>query len=211
SSVLPAAMLVLPAAAARARIVASDFRSVADRLGLLRRGHRFADHFTPLGRRRVARRLVSAEGAGGLVHRLLRHAAQELLERHQARRAAEDVVANLRLDVDHQFIKHLERLGFVFDERVALAILPQANAVPQTVHAVEMLLPEAVNRAENSVTFDGFELLRIFKADFQLVSLAHALRDELADSELRGTQVGEHRAAHRFLLTAPGRLDDFAL
>ena len=62
------------------------------------------------------------ECAGGGVRRLLRHVAQKILERPQARSAPEDVVANLGFDVDHQFFKDLERLRLVFDERIALAV-----------------------------------------------------------------------------------------
>ena len=57
----------------------------------------------------------------------LGNVAQEMLERHQAGGAAEDVVADLGLDVDHQFFENLERLRFVFDQRIALAISAQAD------------------------------------------------------------------------------------
>jgi hypothetical protein len=56
------------------------------------------------------------------VQRLLRHVAQEIFKRHHAGRAAENVVADLRFDVDHQFVENLERLGLVFDQRIALAV-----------------------------------------------------------------------------------------
>src|SRR6266545_4005526 len=141
SPVLPAAMLVFFAAAAGTGIVAPDFRSGADRFGLFAGRHGFGNHLAALGRRRFSAGGGPAERAGGLVHRLLRHAAQELLERHQAGSAAEDVVANLRLDVDHQLIEHLESFGFVFDERIALAVSAQPDAVAQAVHAIKVFLP----------------------------------------------------------------------
>ena len=50
-------------------------------------------------------------------------------------------MTNLGLDADHQLVKHLEGLGFVFDERIALAVRAQTDARPQAVHAVEVLLP----------------------------------------------------------------------
>ena len=49
------------------------------------------------------------------MHGLLRDAAEKILECHEAGRAAEDVVANLSFDVDHQLVEHLEGFGFVFD------------------------------------------------------------------------------------------------
>ena len=89
-----------------------------------------------------------------LMRRLLRHVAQEILKRHQAGGAAEDVVADLGFDVDHQFLENLERLGLVFDQRIALAVRAQADAVAQAVHLVKMLLPELVNGAQNRVALD---------------------------------------------------------
>src|SRR3989442_4401084 len=47
-------------------------------------------------------------------------------------------VANLGFDVDHQLLENLEGLGFVFDERVALAVGAEANAVAQAVHLEEI-------------------------------------------------------------------------
>src|SRR5437764_563966 len=128
------------------------------------------------------------EGGGFLMDGFLRQLAEELLEGHQAGGAAEDVVTNIGLDTDHQLIKDLEGFGLVLDERVALAVGTQADAVAQTVHAVEVFLPQPVNRAENGVALDGLELLRIFKADLQFIRLAHLFRDEVAQRELRGTQ-----------------------
>ena len=154
----------------------------------------------------AVRAVESAEGAGGLVRRVLRHVAQEILERHQARGAAEDVVANLGFDVDHQFLENLERFGLVFDQRIALAVGAQADAVAQAVHLIEMLLPELVDGAENRVALDFLERVRIFEADLQLVSLAHAVGDEIADGELRRAQAVVNRAGHRRFRRRIGRL-----
>ena len=77
--------------------------------------------------------------------RPLRELAHEVLERQQAGRAAEDVVAVLGLHVDHQLREDLERLRLVLQQRIALAIRPEADAVAQAVHVVEMLLPQLVD------------------------------------------------------------------
>jgi len=119
------------------------------------------------------------------VDRLLRHFAQEVFERQQTGCAAKDIVTDLRLDVDHELFEHGERLGLVFDERVTLAVSPQANAVAQAVHVVKMLLPQFIDRAQNGVTLDRLQGLGVFKAHFQFVGLADAVGDKVANSELR--------------------------
>src|SRR6185312_11653368 len=100
SKLLPATNLILLPAPARARIVASNFRPGALRLWLFLRKfvRRFAHHIALL----VLVRRAAAEGRGLLMRRLLRHVAQEILKRQHARRAAENIVANLCFDVDHQ-------------------------------------------------------------------------------------------------------------
>ncbi len=87
-------------------------------------------------------------GGGG------RQVAHEAVEGHHAGGAAEDVVADFGLDVGHQFVEDLEGLRLVFDERIALAVGAQADAVAQGVHAVEVLLPEGVHGLENDVALD---------------------------------------------------------
>ena len=78
---------------------------------------------------RQARRRRRQSALVADVQRLLRRIAQEILKRHQAGRAAEDVVADFRLHVDHQLVENLERLGLVFQQRIALAVRAQADAV----------------------------------------------------------------------------------
>src|SRR5437667_5801100 len=100
SAVLPVAMLELFPAAARTGVVAPDLGAGANRFGLFGRRHRFRNHFAALGLRGLAAAGCAAKRRGFLVDRLLRQLAEELLERHQARGAAEDVVTDLGLDVD---------------------------------------------------------------------------------------------------------------
>src|SRR6516162_8211861 len=110
-------MLELLAASARARIVAADFRTGANRTRLLDRGGGFADDIAALAGGVAAGtgfrcgRTVATESAGRLTHRSLRSVAQEVLERHQAGGATENVVADLGFDVDHQFLENLEGFG----------------------------------------------------------------------------------------------------
>src|SRR5271154_657230 len=128
-----AALLVFFAAATGARIVAADFRAGANGLGFglaFRRLRGFTDHVAGIFVRRRAGG-GTAKSIGILVQGLLGDVAQEIFKRHHARRAAENIVADLRFYVDHQFVENLERLGFVFQQRIALAVRAQAAALAQ--------------------------------------------------------------------------------
>ena len=57
-----------------------------------------------------------------------------------------------------------------------------------------MLLPQLVNGAEDGVALDLLERLGILEADLQLVGLADAVGDEVADGELRRAEAVEDRA-----------------
>ena len=122
---------------------------------------------------------TAAKRARVLVQGLLRDVLQKIFKRHHARRAAENVVADFRFHVDHQFVKNLERLGLVFQQRIALAVRAQADAVAQAVHLVKMLLPQFVNRAQNREALDLLQRVGILKTDFDVVSLADAVGNEM--------------------------------
>src|SRR5437899_1328418 len=86
---LPAAMLVLFPALARAGIISADFRAGTDGPGFLDRGRSLTDDVAALRRAAFRLGLVvgasgSAEGAGGLVCRPLWRVSEEILEGHQA-------------------------------------------------------------------------------------------------------------------------------
>src|ERR1019366_2710124 len=94
-SILAATLFVFLPAAARAGIVAAHLGADPDGFGLFHRGSGFAHDVAPLRRTApgwggACAGAGAAEGAGGLVGRLLRDVAQEVLERHQAGGAAED-------------------------------------------------------------------------------------------------------------------------
>src|SRR5436190_14428110 len=103
----------------------------------------------------------------------LRYISQKVFKSHQARGASENIMTNLRLDVDHQFLEDLERFCFVLNERITLAMCPEANTVAQTIHLVQMLLPELVYRAEDRITLHFFKRIRILKADLQLIGVTY--------------------------------------
>ena len=165
---LSTAIFIFLAAAARAGVVPPDFRAGANRLrfGLgFRRRRRFAHDIAGLfaGRAAGTGRGCAAERAGILVQRLLRRVAQKIFKCEHGRRAAENIVADFRFYVDHQFVKNLERLGLVFDERIALPMRAQADAVTQRIHFVKMLLPQFVNRAQDRETLDGHQFFRLLE------------------------------------------------
>ncbi len=120
-------------------------------------------------------------------------------------------MANLGLHVDHQFVENLERLGFVFDERVALAVTAQTDAVAQAVHFIEVFLPQTVNRAQDGEPLDFLQRFGIFKADFEVVRLADSVGNEIADGELRRAEAIEQRAGHGRFLAGIGGLENFRL
>src|SRR5690242_4291370 len=150
------ALLVFFAAAARAGIVAPNLWANAYRLGLCHSFIGLADHVARTGLRTARRssRRAASKRACGLMLGPLRHVMKKLIESHQARSAAKNVMTDLALNIDHQLVKHLERFGFVFDQRIPLPIRAQPDAVAQAVHRVKVLLPKLINRAQNRVTFD---------------------------------------------------------
>lgn len=125
-SLLAAALLVFFAAAAGADVVAAH---TGNRMHRLRLGQHFVGFAHQVAGLRHRGWIL--ERGCRLVGGRLRQVVQELLESHEARGAAEDVVADLRLDVDHQGVEQLEGLGLVLDERVPLAVGAQTDGVAQ--------------------------------------------------------------------------------
>jgi len=83
---------------------------------------------------------------------------------------------------------------------VALAVTAQADAVTQTVHLVEVFLPEAVNCAEDGEALHLLQGFGIFKADFDVVGGADLFGDEIGNSELRRAESVEQRSRARAIL-----------
>src|SRR4051812_14100964 len=131
-NLLPAALLVFLFAAAGTGVVPAHFGPATDRLGLLDCRSGFADDVAALGRtipdRLRAAGSRAAEGIGVLLDGALLR-VMEVFERHHVRGAAEDVMADLGFDVDHQLFENLEGFGLVFDERIALPMSAQTDAV----------------------------------------------------------------------------------
>ena len=83
---------------------------------------------------------------------------------------------NLVLDVGLHLFEHVERFDLVLDERVALAIGAQVDAVAQHIHVVEMLHPLLVDDAQHD---DLLELAHVVLAKEQLAVVIAFLREFL--------------------------------
>src|SRR5262249_24312321 len=155
--------LVFFAAAARAGLIATDLRHVAfyrqynlrflrcaidaaAAVGDIARGQRGTSRQRAAGG-------TSARGWGVIARRffrsgrskqVMRQAGEEFLEAPEVRRAAEEIVENLKLHLPHQLDEHLVRLVLVLDERILLSDRAQIHAFAQRIHRVEMLLPQAI-------------------------------------------------------------------
>ena len=132
-------------------------------------------------RLRLACAVRCAVGELGACSRIkkLRQGREEILERLQVRRAAEEIVQHFVLNVRHQLDEHLVGFGLVFDERILLRVAAQINAFAQRIHRVEMLLPEAIDRVQNDVTLEAFDRRRLFVARLALVGVLDFLDQEL--------------------------------
>jgi hypothetical protein len=152
----------------------------------------------------------AAKRAGGLVQRLLRHVPQEIFKRQHGRRAAEDVVADFRLHVDHQLVEHLERLGLVFHERVALAVLRAGRCCSAGCPSRKDAPATTCQSRSKSCSARPSQASGFFKTDFHFVGFADFVGNEIADGKLRLAQAVKSEPAHRLFLARFGGLEDFA-
>src|SRR5690606_20792450 len=66
----------------------------------------------------------------------------------------EELLAYVVAEALHEAREHLVSLALVFLERVSLGVAPEAYALPQMVHAEEMVFPEIVECLEHDVALD---------------------------------------------------------
>src|SRR5262245_12241973 len=93
-------------------------------------------------------------------------------------------MTDLRLNINHQLLEDLERFPFVFNQGVSLPVGAEADTVAQTVHRIEMLLPEPVDGAQDGIPLNLPQGIRVLKTYLQLVGLPYTLGDEGAHREL---------------------------
>src|SRR6187397_1586553 len=129
------ALLVLLAAAARARVVAADLWSfVPDRL------HRGI----------VAAGIVHDERLTGRMSNRWRG----LCFLGDDRTETPEIADRLGVNPFLHLLEHLEAFLLVLDKRIALPIAAQANAFLEVIQAVEMILPLLVGDLEHDVALD---------------------------------------------------------
>ena len=79
----------------------------------------------------------------------------------------------LLLDAVHHRGEHVEALALVLDQRVALGVGPQVDALAQVVHLVEVLAPLAVEHREHDAPL---ELAHDLGADLRLAAVVRRVR-----------------------------------
>src|SRR5271166_952150 len=157
----PAALLILLAAATRARIVAADFVAADHLLHwalVAAAGHTCLLQFAPF---------ASLESLLHVVHRSCRTVAPGTGTecRHRIAIAAPgsgrrvwrfdhlhqvQVADCFLLEALHHGLEHVERFALVLHQRVMLTVAAQPDALAQVVHAEQVVFPLLVNHAEHN-------------------------------------------------------------
>src|SRR5690349_6558995 len=207
----PVALLVFLPAAARARIVASDFRPLmADRLHrrivaadsrrLLLRGGRARRR----GGRRAgrSRRTEHRRGRGfgaRIVEDQRRAALRCTTDRRRRRFLAQhrpqppQVADDLLVDAILHRLEQLEAFLLVLDERIALPVAAQPDAFLQVIEAVQVILPLLVDNLQHDVALDPLQDLAADQL-FLVVVGRDALLPELV-ADLVGVAIVEVEVA----------------
>src|SRR5258706_6268085 len=192
-------LLVFLARAARTRVVAADFGTLAhDRL---RRDRRV--------RRRAAVLLVQALLLRGPARLLDGAHLPDPLRRRQFDHHAKHLLDGARADAPEHLAEQLEALGLIHALRVLARVALQPDAFLQVVHREQVVLPELVERLEQDAARHPFEGGR--------VEVGVALRDVREHLDLlveprvdSREQLLEHNLAVRVVALdlRRGRLDD---
>ena len=90
-----------------------------------------------------------------LLEEVARHGGEQLLEGLEVGRAAEEIVQDLVLDALHELNEHGVRLGLVLGERVLLAVGAEVDGLAESVHGVEVLLPEPVDGVQDDILLES--------------------------------------------------------
>src|SRR5215831_17600139 len=161
------ALLVLLSAPARTRIVAADLgRVVPDRLhgGIVaadaRRRPRLPrrpERRRCRGRAERRRRLLAAAQNQRRPRAPCGPRRRRFLAPAQDRPQQPQVADDLLIDAILHRLKELEAFPLVLDERIALAVPPQADAFLQVVEAVEVVLPLLVDDLQHDVALDPLQ------------------------------------------------------
>ena len=178
-----AARLEFLAATTRTRIIPSRrFLDPLDRLllhGLLKDGLGRTGSRSLCGVRSAA---LSEMGCTNeiLLEEVARHGGKQLLEGLEVGRGAEEVVQDLVLDALHQLHKHGVGLGLVLGERVLLAVGTEVDGLAESIHGVEVLLPEAVNGVQDDILLKSRAGGLVLDLGLAVIGLDEGLRQPLA-------------------------------
>ena len=109
----------------------------------------------------------------------LRDVGEHLLEGLQIRGAAEEVAEDFAFDGVHEVNEHRVGVVFIFHERIFLAEGAEVNGVAESIHRIEVLLPEAVDGVEDDVALEAAQGVGIFEGGFALVGVTDGLDEEI--------------------------------
>src|SRR6185312_7113403 len=211
---LSMALLVFLAAAARARVVASDLRLIAahgldDRVVAAdarrlavrcgRRGDRRAG-----GARERRRRLFRGSAQNQRLARTHGHAARQrrlgaFFRNHGTQPPQE--LDGLLVDAAPHVLEEIEALLLVLDERILLAVAAKADAFLEMVEAVEVIFPLRVDDLQHDVALDALEDLAADDRFFLVVRLRDHFPELLFDfirravAEIEGRRVDREHLA----------------
>ena len=108
-----------------------------------------------------------------------RELGEEGFEGLEIRCAPEEIVQNLALNGVHQIDEHGVGVVFVFDERILLAEGAEVDGFAETIHRIEVFLPEAIDGIENDVAFEAFEGFGVLECRLALVGIGDGFHEEL--------------------------------
>lgn len=97
----------------------------------------------------------------------------------EIRGAAEEIVQDFAFDGVHEVHKHGVGVVFVFDEGVFLAEGAEVDGFAESVHGVEVFLPEAVDGVEDDVALKAFEGFGMLEFRLALVGGGDGFHEEL--------------------------------
>ncbi len=115
-----------------------------------------------------------------LLHEVTREGGEQLLKRLEVGRGAEEVVQDLVLDALHQLHKHGVGLGLVLGERILLTVGTEVDGLAESIHGVEVLLPEAVDGVQDDILLESGAGGLVLDRSLAVVGLDERLGQPLA-------------------------------
>src|SRR5260370_39101068 len=92
---------------------------------------------------------------------------------------SERIENHLVLYSSHQLAEHVVGFCLVLDERILLPVTAQVNPLAQTVHCIEMLLPQPIYRIQKDVAFKSGNGLTLFMRNLLPVRSLNLIDNQL--------------------------------